>query len=91
MALKPREVADPAQTLDHTRNFLDCVKSRQLTNCPVAVGHRSTTATLLGNIALRVGRQIKWNATTEQVIDDELANQLLSYKYRKPWPQIADV
>src|SRR5262245_24457662 len=44
-----------AETSDHARNFLDCVKSRQPTNCPVAVGHRSTSATLLAKMALRRG------------------------------------
>jgi len=41
-----------ADTALHTRNFLDCVKSRKATNCPVEVGHRSTTATLLARVAL---------------------------------------
>jgi predicted dehydrogenase len=74
-----------ADDADHARNFLDCVKSRQPTNCPVAVGHRSTTATLLGKIALRRGRGLTWDAKQERITNDDEANQLLSYTYRTPW------
>jgi hypothetical protein len=69
----------------HARNFLDCVKSRQPTNCPVAVGHRSTSATLLGNIAYKTGRKIRWDAARQECLDDTAANALLTYEYRAPW------
>ena len=74
-----------ANTADHTRNFLDCVKNRQATNCPIATGHRSTSATLLARIAFRLGRRVRWDAEQERVLDDEQANRLLTYEYRPPW------
>ncbi len=74
-----------ADTADHTRNFLDCVKSRKPTNCPVAVGHRSTSATLVAKIALRLGRHLAWDGKTERFLHDDEANQMLSYEYRSPW------
>jgi predicted dehydrogenase len=74
-----------ADTADHTRNFLDCIKSREPTHCPVAVGHRSTSATLLAKIALRVGRFLTWDAANERIVNDEEANRLLTYEYRQPW------
>jgi predicted dehydrogenase len=74
-----------ADTADHARNFLDCVKSRKATNCPVAVGHASTTATLLAKIALKRGRLLTWDAEHERVTNDDEANKLLSYEYRSPW------
>jgi predicted dehydrogenase len=74
-----------ADTADHARNFLDCVKSRKATNCPVAVGHRSTTATLLAKISLKRGRLLTWDADHERVTNDDEANKLLSYEYRSPW------
>jgi predicted dehydrogenase len=82
---KPFEVKGKANTTDHTRNFLDCVKSRKPTNCPVAVGHRSTSATLLAKIALRCGRYLRWDGKTEQFVNDPEANRLLTYQYRSPW------
>jgi hypothetical protein len=69
----------------HARNFLDCVKSRKPTHCPVETGHRSTTATLLGKLALERRRVLTWDAKAERVTDDEAANKLLTYEYRKPW------
>jgi predicted dehydrogenase len=74
-----------ADTAYHTRNFLDCVKSRKTTNCPVEVGHRSTTATLLARIALMRKQHLTWDPRAERVTNDEGANKLLSYEYREPW------
>jgi predicted dehydrogenase len=74
-----------ADTTFHARNFLDCVKSRKPTNCPVEVGHRSTTATLLARIALLRKQHLTWDARKERVTNDEEANKLLSYTYRAPW------
>ncbi len=70
---------------DHARNFLDCIKSRKPCNCPVESGHRSTTATLLGNIAFDRKRYLLWDAEKEQFTNDPEANKLLSYAYRAPW------
>jgi predicted dehydrogenase len=72
-------------TADHTRNFLDCIKSRRTTNCPILTGHRSTSATLLARIALRLGRIVHWDAEHERIVNDDEANRLLSYDYRSPW------
>jgi predicted dehydrogenase len=74
-----------ADTADHARNFLDCVKSRQPTNCPVAVGHRSASTTLLARIAFHRQRYLTWDAKSERFTNDEEANKLLSYEYRAPW------
>jgi len=70
---------------DHKQNFLDCVKSRELTICPVEVGHRSVSVGLLGEIAMLTGRKIKWNPEKEEIIDDPEASALLGRSYREPW------
>ena len=88
-ATKPTTTAatkkGPSDTASHARNFLDCVKSRAETHCPIETGHRSTTATLLAKIALERKRYLQWDAKAERVTNDEDANKLLSYAYRKPW------
>ena len=61
------------------------MKSRKPTTCPVEVGHRSTSATLLARIAFFRQRRLTWDAKAERVTNDEAANALLSYEYRKPW------
>lgn len=69
----------------HIRDFLDCVKSRQTPASDIEIGHRSTSACLLGNVALRSGRRIVWNAKTEKIEGDAAASKYLSREYRKPW------
>jgi predicted dehydrogenase len=83
--IAPLSVRGRCDTADHARNFLDCVRSRKAANCPVEVGHRSTSATLLGKIALQVGQFLTWDANAERFTNSEQANRLLSYDYRLPW------
>ena len=73
------------ESRDHKQNFLDCVKSRELTICPVEVGHRSISVALLGEIAMLTGRKIKWNPETEEIHNDPEASALLGRSYRAPW------
>ncbi len=69
----------------HTRNFLDCVKSRQQTLTPCHVAHRSATPGHLGMVAMTLGRKLRWDHKTETVIDDPQANMLLGKAMRAPW------
>jgi hypothetical protein len=70
---------------NHHGNFLDCIKSRKLPICDVEIGHRSATICHLGNIAVRLGRKLKWDPVVEQIIGDEKANAMVSRENRKPW------
>ncbi|MDZ7374096.1 MAG: Gfo/Idh/MocA family oxidoreductase [candidate division KSB1 bacterium] len=72
-------------TVDHVRNFLDCVKSRATPRCDLETGHRSNVFALLGNISLEVGQRIEWDAEREQVVRPKSANRFLHYRYRSPW------
>lgn len=69
----------------HARNFLDCMKSRQMPICDIEIGHRSTSTALLGNVALRSGHRIVWNKQLEKVENDVAANKFVSREYRKPY------
>ncbi|HUT45901.1 MAG TPA: Gfo/Idh/MocA family oxidoreductase [Sedimentisphaerales bacterium] len=73
------------ESRDHKQNFLDCVKSRELTICPVEVGHRSISVGLLGEIAMLTGRKIKWDPENEKIVGDPEASALLGRSYREPW------
>jgi predicted dehydrogenase len=73
------------QNLSHTRNFLSCIKSRRKPNSDVEIGHASTTAAHLGNVAFRSGQKIRWDAKNEKVLDNPKANELLTREYRAPW------
>jgi hypothetical protein len=69
----------------HYRNFLDCVKSRELTITPAEVAHRSASVGQLGQIALRLRRDLRWNPETEEIIGDPEAARLLGNAMRPPW------
>jgi predicted dehydrogenase len=73
------------QFLRHVRNFLDCVKSREEPASDLESGHRVATACHLANIALRVGRKVRWDAAREEIIGDAEASRWLVRPYREPW------
>jgi len=70
---------------NHKGNLLDCIKSRAETIAPAEVAHRSCTVCLLGEIAMRLGRKLKWNPDTEQFVNDDVANKMLWRPMRSPW------
>jgi len=69
----------------HEREFLDCIKSRELPSCDVEKHYPLHVALNLGNIAMKVGRKLRWDAKTEQVVGDKEANAMLEPRYRSPW------
>jgi predicted dehydrogenase len=53
---------------DHVGNFLECVRSRQLPNGDVLIGHRSAQASHLGNIAYMQKRRIDFDPVREEIL-----------------------
>ncbi len=82
--IEPGEVSLPVST-HHQRNFLDCVKTRARTIAPIDVAVRSDTLVQLSDIAMRLGRKLKWDPDKEQFIGDEYANRMLKRPMRPPW------
>jgi len=70
---------------NHYRNFIDCVISRQEPIAPIEQAHRSISIAHLGNISLRLGRDLRWDPKEERFLGDEAATQMLSRPMRKPW------
>jgi len=70
---------------DHMRDFLDCIRSRRLTAANAELIHRSMSTVHLGNIALWLERDLKWNPEKEEFINDEAANRMRSRAQREPW------
>lgn len=67
------------------RDFLDCMKSRRDPYFPVDIGHRVSTICHLANIAIKVGRKLKWDPQAERFLNDDSANAMLSRPMRSPW------
>ncbi|HLX63331.1 MAG TPA: Gfo/Idh/MocA family oxidoreductase [Planctomycetota bacterium] len=70
--------------LEHD-DFLKCVKSRKDPYFPVEIGHRVSSVCHLSNIAIRMGRKLKWDPEAEQFAKDAEANAMLDRKRRDPW------
>jgi hypothetical protein len=56
------------------RNFFECIKTRQQPISDVFSHHRAITTCHLANICIRLGRPLKWDPATEQIVGDEAAN-----------------
>jgi predicted dehydrogenase len=69
----------------HMGNFLECVRKRQDPSAPVEVGHRSATVCHLGNIAMLLGRKLRWDPAAEKFVNDDEANRMISRPMRAPW------
>jgi predicted dehydrogenase len=67
------------------RNFLDCVKTRRDPYFPAEIGHRCSSLGHLGNIAMDLGRKLRWDPQAEQFTDDAEANRMRSRGRRGPW------
>jgi hypothetical protein len=59
--------------------------SRERCICDVEIGHRSVTVCHLGNIAIKLGRELHWDPKTEMFVNDEEANRMLDRPRRAPW------
>jgi predicted dehydrogenase len=69
----------------HGGNFLECVRSRKPTIAPIEVAHRSNTICLIADIAMRLGRKLKWDPAGERFVGDEQADRMLGRAMRAPW------
>jgi predicted dehydrogenase len=68
----------------HHTNFLDCVRGdRTDLNADVAAGHRAASLCHLANIAARVGRVLRFDPKSEQILDDSAAAPLARRTYRE--------
>ena len=66
-------------------DFLQCVKSRKDPYFPVDIGHRVSTVCHVANIAIKLGRKLKWDPVAEQFTGDAEANKMLDRPRRDPW------
>ncbi|MFN3848355.1 MAG: Gfo/Idh/MocA family protein [Spirosomataceae bacterium] len=64
-------------------DLLRCIKSGDRPTADIEFGHRSTSMSLLGNLSMKHGKSIEWDANKEIIINDSAANKLLSRDYRK--------
>jgi len=78
-------VARTGRSLDHMRNFLDCVKSREEPVANARVMHHSMCTVHAANICMWLERDLEFDPVKEEFINDDEANRLRSRAYREPW------
>ena len=69
----------------HMKDFLAAIASRGKPVADIEQGYISTTACILANMSLKLGRSLAWDAAAGRVVGDEEANRLLQRPYRAPW------
>jgi predicted dehydrogenase len=69
----------------HQRDFLDAVRTRGRTICPIDVAVRTDTICHLTDICTRLGRKLYWDPQKEDFVKDPQAGRMLSRPVRAPW------
>jgi hypothetical protein len=67
------------------KNFVECMKSRRPTINPLESAIRSDTISHMSDIAIRLGRPIRWDPEKERIIGDQDAVKRLDRAMRKTW------
>ncbi len=75
----------PIRFRNHFTAFIDSVLDRRITVTDIEIAHRTNTGCLLGEIAYRLNRPIKWDPDTEEIVGDEEASRLCDRAYTAPW------
>ena len=70
---------------EHMDDFLQAVRTRRPNRATPQIAHRSCALVHLGDIAYQTRGCLDFNPDTEQFIDCDEANQLLTKQYRKPY------
>ena len=84
LKFKPSDEELPP-SLEHNRNFIDCVKSRRETICPVEMAIRCDVICQMSNLAALTGRKIQWDPVQEKIVNDVAAEKMFVHAYRDKW------
>lgn len=79
----PKPMQIPSLPSSHQADFLNAIANGTKPSADIEIGHQSTALIHLANIAVRTGRQIQFDPSTQTISDDPAANQLLSRTYRE--------
>jgi predicted dehydrogenase len=71
---------------DHTRNFVDAIRSGTRAICDIETAVRSDTLCQIALAAVRLGRKLSWDSQQERFAGDDAADQSLRARpMRGPW------
>ena len=69
----------------HHANFVEAATGRNQPAAPIDVAVRVDTLCHLQQIAIQLGRPLRWDAAKEEFPGDDQANALLDRPMRPPW------
>ncbi|HNR99130.1 MAG TPA: Gfo/Idh/MocA family oxidoreductase [Planctomycetota bacterium] len=69
----------------HEREWIECIRSRKEPSCCVAYHTKVDVPIVLGNLALRLGRALKFDPAKAAIVGDEEAARLSMPQYRTPY------
>ncbi len=73
----------------HMGNFIECCRDRSMPVSDVFSHHRALTTCHLAGIAIRLGRNLTWDAKNEQIVGDDEANAWQRREQRKGYEIVA--
>jgi len=84
---QPAPAPEPLPDIDHYANFIEAVRTRDRTllSAEIHETHISTALCHLGNIAWRLGRELRFDPDAGRFVNDPAADQLLTRSYRHPY------
>jgi hypothetical protein len=69
----------------HEMNWVNTAKGKGQASCPFEYAARLTEVMLLGVVALRAGKKIKYDGANMRVTNVAVANDFLKREYRQGW------
>ena len=69
----------------HYQDFLHAIRDGREPAAPIGQAHLSTTLCHLANIAIVLGRPLRWDGKSERFIGDPVADRMLTTPMRAPW------
>lgn len=70
---------------DHWGGFLDSIRTRETPVSSIESAVRTDTVCHICDIAMRLGRKLRWDPDAEHFVDDAEANRMLTRSWRSPW------
>jgi predicted dehydrogenase len=67
------------------RNFVESIRSRKPTISPLGPAIRVDTISHLCDLAIRLGRPVRWDPEKERILGDAEASKRLDRPMRRPW------
>jgi len=84
---EPEPEVQPLAEVNHYANWIEAVRTRNrsLLNAEIYETHLSTALCHLGNIAYRLGRELRFDPSAGSFVGDAEADKLLTRSYRAPY------